>query len=152
MARLLSMSIIGFGLFPCGLYPAGFGQDPVPDDDAQPEGVRFIDPRTKDYALDTDGALQFGSPEMQRVVAALTTAFGSSMAVRGILLPERHDETTQQITTSEVRTVLAPIVNDGSIVIDRIKVVTEADRVPGRLGVDVGFINTSTGELETARA
>jgi hypothetical protein len=146
------MAVTGLGLFPCGFYPVGFGQDPIPDAESQPDGVRFIDPRTKDYALDTDGALQFDSVALQRVVIALTTAFGSSMAVRGFLAPEVHNGTTQQITTSEVRTVLAPMVNDGSIVIDWIKVTTEADRVPGRLGVSVGFIDTETGELSVARA
>lgn len=145
------MAIIGIGLFPCGLYPVGFGQDPIPDNEAQPSGVRFLDPRTKDYAIDTDGALQFGSAALQRVVVALTTAFGSSMSVRGFMAPESHSETTRQIVESEVRTVLAPIVNDGSIVVDRIVVKPEQDRVPGRLGVDVAYLNTGTGEFETAR-
>ncbi len=145
------MPIAGLGLYPVGFNPLGFGYETPPDEATEATGVRFLDPRTGDYARDTDNELARSSTALQRVVIALTTRFGSSMAVRGFQAPERHDQTTQQITNSEVRTCLAPMVSDGSIVIDRIVVRTEADRVVGRLGVDVEFFDLSTGEREVAR-
>jgi hypothetical protein len=142
------MTISGLGLFSFGFGPLGFGVEDLEELTEPGEGVRYLDPATKDYAVDSDGLPLLGTPERQRVIVLFTTALRSSLAVRGVAMPEHHDATTERFMRSEIRTVLAPAVDDGSITIESIDVAIEADRIPGRLGVGVSFFNNRTGELE----
>ncbi len=144
------MPIAGLGLYPVGFNPLGFGYETPPDETAAGAGVRYLDPTTKDYAVDSDGYVLLGSPERQRVVVLLTTTLRTSLAVRGIAVPEVHDATTERFMKNEVRTALQPVLTDGSVELESVTVATEVDRVPGRLGIGVVFRNTRTGELERA--
>ena len=104
-------------------------------------GARYIDPAKEDYA-NQQGVILRTTTLVQRVTNLLLTEFGSSLAMRGMRYPELHDETTQQITSSEVRAALEVLTSTGEVVIEAVSVATEADRVPGRLGITVELYDT----------
>lgn len=141
-------TILGLGEFSAGTESAGLWVEEEDESTDTNVGVRFIDPRTRDYARDADGNFIRGSAARQRMVIALTTAFGSSLAARGVRFPAKHDSTARQVTEAEIRTVTQPMVDDATVQIDAIKIEVAANRVPGRLGIEVQFTNLETGEEE----
>jgi len=142
------MPILGLGQFPCGLAPAGTWLEEPEETPAEERGERFLDPVTRDYALAPDGTILRGSAAKQRMVIAVMTRAGTSLAVRGVKFPPTHDQNTARLTEAEVREAVRPQVDDGTVRIDRIHVETEADRRGGRLGIEIQFTNLGTGEQE----
>jgi hypothetical protein len=140
------------GLGQVGLGTGGLGctQFEVSADTLQSEGVPYLDPQTLDFAH-REGILLGGSAARQRMIVLLVTQFGSSMAVDGTSFPEFHDETAEQISKSEVRNALAPMLAETPppIRLDSIRVEKEVDGVVGRLGIFVDFFDYQLGKKDT---
>ena len=138
----------GFALGPIALGAYGFSEEPQAP--TKP-GVRVLDPGTGDYLVD-GGVIQRASTARQRVIISLSTLYGTSMATRGIQFSQVHDGSTERVTEQEVLTVLKPMIDDGSIRIDGIEVRTQAQNVPGRLGISVQYFDFGTGKPDTVDA
>ncbi|HEY3494751.1 MAG TPA: hypothetical protein VGK73_08705 [Polyangiaceae bacterium] len=138
----------GLGTFALGLVAAGMWGFSEDEDTTEAEGVRYIDPLTRDYAVSGDEILKT-TPTRQRVMNLLQNAFGSSMSMRGIKMPQVHGPQTGKHMDGEVRAVLKPLVDEGTITVDRVDSTTMLQGVPGRLGVSVEYTETLTGERRT---
>lgn len=140
-----AVEVLGLGAFALGSTTLGAYGFSLEAQALTAEGVRVLDPGTGDY-LSIDGVIQRFTAGRQRIIIALATKFGSSMAVRGMQFEPVHDETTGRITEQEARSALSQITADGSIQIPSITVQPMAQAIPGRLGISVQFIDTLTGE------
>jgi hypothetical protein len=137
------LGVFEMGLIACGLY--GF----TDDGDAEiAEGVRYIDPRTGDYAVRDTEILRTTSTR-QRVLNLVVNAYGSSMSVRGTLMPQAHDANTQTFVEREVRAALSPLVDEATIELRSVVATTGAQGIAGRLGVSVEYTDLVTGDDET---
>lgn len=138
----------GLGTFALGLVAAGMWGFSEDEDAVEAEGVRYIDPLTRDYAVSGEEILKT-TPTRQRVMNLLQNGFGSSMALRGIKMPEFHGPQTGRYMDREVRTVLQPLVDEGTITVGRVDSTAMLNGVPGRLGVAIDYTDTLTGKGDT---
>lgn len=145
------ITILGLGAFSLGMTAVGaygfFEEPTTPEGD----GVRILAPGTGDYLTD-GGIVQRASTARQRVIIAVSTLFGSSMAVRGVQFDPVHDVSTPRVTEQEIREALRPIVEDGSINLEQIQISVRNQGIAGRLGISVSFFDNQTGELDTVEA
>lgn len=143
--------VAGLGEVPLGTTALGMPLETVTLSQASTDGVRFIDPVTRDYA-ERDGELLLASPARQRIIILLTTEVRTSLSVKGIRFPQRHDDSTARAVESDVRRTLQPMVDEGAITLQRVTVRTRAENIVGRLGVSVEYIDRQTGEEDTVNA
>lgn len=141
----------GFGEVPLGTTALGMPLEKVTESQAETAGSRFLDPVTRDYA-ERDGELLLAGSARQRIIILLTTEVRTSLSIKGIKFPQRHDESTARAVESDVRRVLQPMVEEGAITLQRVVVKTRADNVVGRLGVSVEYIDRQTGEEDEVDA
>lgn len=144
-------SSTGTGLYAFGIVAAGmYG---FQEDDVLPEadGVRYIDSLKRDYAVSGTEILKT-TRTRQRVLNLVQSAFGSSLATRGVRMPEYHGPGTARYMDREVRAALRPLVDEGTIVINAIASTIFENRKPGSLGVDIDYTDTQTGRRETVFA
>lgn len=141
--------ILGLGGFALGAIALGaYGFTAITEQEPA-QGVRFLDASKGDYAS-RNGTIQRTTSTKQRVINALVHRFGSSSATRGVRVPEVHDANTERFMDSEVRTALQSLLDEGAITVTRI--VTKPEGIPGKLGISVEFVDTTTGQTETAEA
>jgi hypothetical protein len=142
------MPILGLGELGAGEGPMGLWLEEADEATEEEQGERYLDPVTKDYAVGPGGVVLRGSAARQRMIIAVTTRAGTSLSVRGIRFPDAHGPNTARLTEAEIRAATQPMVDDGTVQIDAINVATEANLVPGRLGIEIAFTNLETGEPE----
>jgi phage baseplate assembly protein W len=136
----------GFGTAPAGTSGAGLGV-PVtasaPPDG--PAGSRFIDPVTKDYAIDTStGQLQQMPPTRQRVLIILTTEIGSAttLPTLGVKWPRKMGDTYAAQVKNAVTAALYQLTEVEKVI--RLKdVIVEKGR-GGRSRITVVWTDLST--------
>lgn len=113
-------------------------------------GARFIDPVTKDYVYDEEGAYQRMPITRQRVLLAVTTEFRSSTVLPdGIRMPKRMGSSWEQKARIEVERILQPMIRDKSMQL--LSVV--AERVPptGRSLITISFIDLASGQRDSVQ-
>lgn len=141
----------GFGLFPFGTGPFGFGS--IAEAAIVPEpvaGSRFIDPVTRDYVFDSaTGHLGQMPPLRQRVLLTLMTQLGSSAVPGfGVRLPPKIDRTFVSSSTAMVRSALRQLTDVERIMrIDDITVDTGGSRA----AITVSYTDLTTGERDSVR-
>lgn len=136
---------LGLGAFAAGVIAAGgYGFDVSDSTDTQ-VGERYLDPRLGGYA-ERDGTILKSSPTRQRVINLIIHRRGTSLAVRGYKAPEYHDESTERLEEAQLRSLLQPLVDEGAIVLQLVRVTRQ--RPPGRLGIDITYLDTATGQTE----
>lgn len=138
-------TVTACGVAPLGLFACGLSTETVTETDDGQTGSRFLDPRTGDYATQDGVILRAGSAR-QRVILILTTEVKTSMAIKGIRFPAKHDATTARTVQADVRRALQPLVDDGSIILTDVQAQTQSEGVNGRLGISVAYIDQQTGE------
>lgn len=143
--------ISGLGEVPLGTTALGMPLEVVTESQAATDGVRFLDPVTRDYA-ERDGELLLAGSARQRIIILLTTEVRTSLSVKGIRFPDLHDDSTARAVESDVRRTLQPLVDDGSIALQRVVVRTRAENIVGRLGVSVEYIDLQINEEDSVDA
>jgi len=136
----------GIGLFPAGFGPFGIGTplsaDPLPTPGS---GCRFIDPSSKDYAIDT-ATKQFQQmpPLRQRVLLALITVFASSTAVpkMGVQMPTKMGRTYEAQVRNSINVALNQLVNIEKVM--RVNSITVIKGSGGRSLVTVSYTDLTT--------
>lgn len=125
------MSVVGFGLSTCGIAPAGLGS-PAKNlrlvapgyTQSLAGGVSsvMIDQRTRDYVYDAYGNETGMSDTAQRVFMCLKTVAGSRVGFQtfGLSVPKTIDSRLQSVIEQNVRLALAPVLDDGSITLDKV--------------------------------
>lgn len=141
----------GFGTAPCGEFAMGFGEDAEiqgpPEDPIV--GATFINPRTRDYEVNDDGAYQRMPTTRHRVLMLLMTEFESAVQVDGdepigLRLPEKIGPSFKQQADQAVRSCLVPLAND-----IRIDDVTTNVLNTGRVEIIVSYTDLTTGNSDT---
>jgi hypothetical protein len=145
MTTTYSTTVYALGTESLGTAPLGLSEEVVTETVSTQSGVRYLDPVTRDYAI-RDGELLLASPARQRVIILLVTELRTSLAVKGIKFPAKHDETTERTVRAEVHRTLQPLVDEGAIALQEVTVRREASGVIGRLGIRVSFIDLETEE------
>jgi hypothetical protein len=134
-------------LQPAGFYPSGYGA-PVDTDEAPdaPENARYLDYLTGDYIIGSDGEIERMPTTRQRVWLALGTLRGSStvLPMLGVKLPGVVSRAYEIEVKQAVRTALAALISDGSIVVNEILV--EHGNPIGRSKITVDYTDTATEE------
>lgn len=141
----------GFGAYSFGLGPFGTGSPAeAPEPPTGSAGSRWIDPGTRDYALDGEtGQLKQMPGVRQRVLLALATIQGSaSTAPRfGVRLPTKMGTTFEaecrQATQAALRhlTDLEQVIRVDQILVER--------GARSRARVTVSYTDISTGERDS---
>lgn len=134
-------------LQPAGFYPSGYSS-PVDVNDAPdaPEDARFLDYLTGDYVVGDDGEIARMPTTRQRVWLALGTLRGSSTVLPklGVKLPGTIGRSYESEVKNEVRTALAALIADGSLVLNEI--IVEHGTPIGRSTITVDYTDTATKE------
>lgn len=143
-------TVYAAGTAAAGTAPAGLSEEVVTEQNETQFGARYLDPRTKDYAV-KDGEIQRASNSRQRVILILTTEVRTSLAIKGIDFPDQHTDSTARVAEADVRRHLQPLLDDASISNIRVTVATRADDVIGRLGIGVEYFDNETGETEAVQ-
>jgi hypothetical protein len=155
----MSTPTLGAGLAPAGLSPAGFGTPATGDAVApgtplrQADGTggqsRYIDAKTRDYAVNGEGRLQGIGGVQGRVQLALTTTLGSSIlqtlgltAWPGVIT----DAITEQVGDA-VRRALKKLTDAGEVSIAAIEVTRPT---ANRLVTRVRWTDLTTGADHTS--
>lgn len=103
----------GLGTAPVGSTPFGFGTptEATAPPENPPDRARFIDPGDKQHTLAADGEYQRMPIVRQKVILALTTSRGSSVAepTFGLYRERKIDESFVQRQEQRVREALAHI-------------------------------------------
>ncbi len=137
----------GFGLFPAGFGPFGFGTplsaDPIPTPGS---GCRFIDPVSGDYGID-NATKQFQQmpPLRQRVLLALVTILKTSTAVPnfGLKTPTKMGNTFEAQVRNAVNVALNQLVNIEKVM--RVNSITALKGAGGRALITVAYTDLTTG-------
>lgn len=101
----------------------------------------YIDPRTRDYAAQTDGELSRMPRVRQQMLIAVTTLLGSMSNNQpfGIQLPSKVDENIQRRMDIQVRLACKHVVDA------RISAVTTEVTGTGRVVTTVSYTDITTG-------
>lgn len=138
----------GFGLMAAGLGPFGYGAPPTSDLPPDgPSGVRFINPRTRDFEQDPDTRqLKQMPPYRQAVLIALATLEGSSTAQPsfGVRLPPRMGNTFEAEVNAAVRKALRHLTDIQKVI--RVDRVTTEKGLGGRARITVSYTVVATGK------
>ena len=132
-----------------GLIPLGFGTgDDAPVPPGGEWGSRFIDPITKDYAIDpATGQFKQMPPVRQRFLLRLTTVLGSS-SVRpgdGVVMPRTITASIEREVDDAVRVAMRVETNVEKIArIESVKVIRDPQNT-GRVAVVVSYTDLTTG-------
>lgn len=136
-----------FGTFAFGVgVPAALTATPLPE-----AGSRFINPRTRDFEVDSNTEQLAQMPKTrQRVLLAVTTVRSSSTAIpgMGLAMPDRIGGAFETQTRFAYRSALAHLTREESpvIQIDDIKVEVYA---VGKVLVTISYTDLATGEPDT---
>jgi phage baseplate assembly protein W len=142
----------GFGSAPFGSSGAGLGvpvHASAPPDG--PAGSRFIDPVTKDYAIDsTTGQLQQMPPIRQRVLLALTTVLGSATTLPGfgMTFPRKMGDRFEGQVKNAVAAALYQLTTVEKVI--RVTNVIVEKGAAGRSRTTVQYVDTSTNTEDQA--
>lgn len=145
----------GAGTMAAGIGPGGLLVTATvaasPDKSA---GSRFLNPRTRDYEVDsTSGQFAQMPPTRQRVLLALMTRKGSATAwpTFGLRVPDKIRSTFAAEMQANTREALSHLTREDApvIVIDAITVEIPS---PGRAILTVSYTDLLTGESDEASA
>lgn len=136
------------GISPAGLFtPALAANAPAPS-----AGSRYVNPATGDYEIDpaTGQAAQM-PPTRQRVLLALNTVFGSSVAVPdfGLRTPRKIGPRFVGETKAAARSALRHLTREDGPVI-RIDAITVDVFSPGKALLTVSYTDLTTGRPDRA--
>ena len=132
-----------------GRIPLGFGTgDDAPVPPGGEWGSRYIDPRTRDYAVDqSTGQFQQMPAVRQRFLLRLTTLYGSS-SVRptdGVKLPRKFDEASRRNVDDAVRLAMRHETDIEKVArIDSVTLARNPDN-HGLADIVVSFVDLTTG-------
>lgn len=109
-----------------------------------PEHAAFIDPVTRDYVLDIEGAAARMPEVRQQMVLAVTTLIGSSSVEpqRGIRQPEKIDENIDRAMLEAVTAATAHVIRAKRATLDA--VTTEVVSM-GRLRTTISYTDLISG-------
>jgi hypothetical protein len=144
----------GLGDSPIGLstpFGVGVAIEAVAPPTLAPQAARFVDPVTRDYALESDGSYQRMPELRQRVLLAITESRGSS-SVRphdGTEVPDRIDASFERRMKSSIARSLSFLVASGALRVDGI---TLEYPNTGRTETTVAYTDLKTGARDTAKA
>ncbi len=133
---------MSFAISPFGAGSTAFGKAPPT---VTAKRAAYIDPRTRDYVLDSEGERQRMPEVRQQFLLALTTLLASSSAdqTKGILLPQKVTDDLQRQVRTAVVTACKHITDAGRAVITN--VVAEVLQT-GRVQITVSYDDLTIGE------
>jgi len=135
---------------PLGVTPFGTGTPATAQTrpSKSPLGARFLDPTTRDYALDSEGEVKRMPGVRQQVLLAVTTLINSSSTLpgAGISLPRKIGADFARLTRISVEAACAHITESGRATIDD---VTAEVVSTGRTLITVTYTDLTTGEVGT---
>jgi phage baseplate assembly protein W len=141
----------GFGSSPVGSNPFGYG---TPVTNAAPPlgtvGSRYIDPLTRDYAVDDSTGQMKQMPSLrQRVYLTVMTVKGSSSSLPnfGLSVPGKLDQSAERRISNAILSALNQL-----IVVEKILAVNSiaVERYPlGRVRVNVSWTDLTVGKNDT---
>jgi hypothetical protein len=138
----------GLGVTPAGVTPAGMG---TPTEVAAPPDpaslANYLNPRTGDYGVASDGGIERMPLLRHRVLMLLKTELGSAAPESniGLRLPAKIDKTFPQRAKEAVRAALEPIPKS-EMRIDAIDVLVVGT---GRADITVSYTDLTTGNSGT---
>jgi hypothetical protein len=138
----------GFATSPLALTPFGTGtpvSGTAPPSSVPTEAL-FLDPRTKDFALDSEGAYKRMPTTRHRVLVALTTRKGSNAADAnaGIDIPRKIGTNYAQKMRIAVSNALRFLVDEGAISLEDVTTETSG----GRVVATVDYVDLLSGEKD----
>lgn len=142
----------GLGDSPIGLstpFGVGVADEAVAPPALAPQAARFLDPTTRDYALETDGSYQRMPELRQRVLLAVAETKGSS-TVRpdgGVESPDLISSSFERRQKNSISSALAFLVNDGALRVDSITI--DYPQVGGVV-TTIAYTDLKTGTRDTA--
>lgn len=143
----------GFGLFSAGTGPFGlWSPDEAPAQATGSVGSRWIDPATRDYAVNpgTSNLLQMPSVRQQVLLALMTVELSAATAPRfGVSVSSKMDNKFENQTKDSCRIALRHLTEPDPPVI-RINNITVTKGRNSRAGILVDYTDLSTGERDTA--
>ncbi len=144
----------GLGNSPFGTSPFGIGTPAtLPDPISGLPGVRFLDPRSRDYQYDsTTGQLAQMPTVRQRVLLSLLTLRGSSTVLPefGVELPKKIDQAFERRVKDSVRIALRQLTEIERLI--RIDGILISNRGGGRVVVTVAYTHTNDGTTDQVSA
>lgn len=140
----MSTTTLGLGKYPLGPETPLGGWGWLTTKTAQQTGVRVIDPVLGDYAQ-SGGTILRTTPVRQQVITALSSRIRTSLALRGIRLPEYISETSETDVRRDCQAALSDLTRSGTIELLAVRVIANADGVIGRLGIEVSYRDLISG-------
>lgn len=143
----------GFGISPIGTGAFGLGTPgEAPEPTTGSVGVRWINPATKDYEVNTGtGNLKQMPGVRQQVMIAISTLKGSSAPNPrfGVVLPNKMNETFESECKTACRAALQHLTKSDSPLIKINRIIVTRGR-NSRAEIIIDYTDLETGETDSA--